>query len=130
MPLSFQELPETLQSEFLNHYQSVAPREAIGLLLSDGTSIRLRNWSRRQDRFLVGWWSILWNLGWRTLRYGEGIDAVYHSHVGSCEPGPTDRTFMVVLARRWPEVSHLIFVPHHEYGIWHYVGGNEFSLSN
>ena len=122
MPLSFQDLPETLQAEFLDHYQSVAPREAVGLLLSDGSTLRLHNWSRRRDRFMVGWWSILWNLGWRAFRYGEGIEMVYHSHVGSCDPGPTDKHFMAFLHERWPGVDHLIFVPHHEYGVWQYVG--------
>lgn len=122
MPLSFQELPESLQVELVDHYKSEAPKEAVGLLLSDGSSLRLRNWSKRPGRFKVGWWSILWNLGWKSLQTGEGIDFVYHSHVGSCQPSNTDRQFMAFLSRRWPGVAHLIFVPGHEYGIWQYVG--------
>ncbi len=122
MPLSYHDLPLKLRSDLDSHWQSVAPKEAVGLVLTDGSTLRLRNWSRRTDRFYVGWWSIVWKLGWTALWSGKGISMIYHSHHAIAEPSETDEAFITLTARRWPEVTHLIFVPDHEYGVWQYVG--------
>lgn len=122
MPLSYQNLPQSLKTDLDIHYDSTAPKEAVGLILTDGSTLPLRNYARGKSHFLVGFWSILWNLGWNALRHGEGISLVYHSHpLGhSTEPSHVDRGFMAVTAARWPGVNHLIFIPGHEYSIWQY----------
>lgn len=121
MPLSFHDLPPNLQVELDRHWRRVSPREAVGLILSDGSVLPLRNWSKGKDRFKVGFWSILWNLGWGALRHGDGIRYVYHSHTGTSNASAIDRAFMMILAKRWPGVDHLIYVPGNEYSIWQYV---------
>ena len=124
MPLSYQDLPQNLQLELDAHYGSTAPKEAVGLILTDGSTLPLRNWARGRTHFLVGFWSILWNLGWNALRFGEGISLVYHSHPlgATSEPSHIDQSFMAITATRWPGVNHLIFIPDHEYSIWQYGG--------
>lgn len=122
MPLSYQDLPPSLKADLDSHWQSSSPKEAVGLVLTDGSTLRLRNWSRRTDRFYVGWWTIFWNLGWSALWRGDGISMVYHSHHAVAEPSETDKAFIAVTAHRWPGVTHLIFVPGYEYGVWQYVG--------
>ena len=118
MPLSFQDMPQNLQAEFNEHWLEAQPKEAVGLLLADGSVLRLRNWSRKPGRFLVGYWKIFRELGWGGLMRGEGVSMIYHSHNIEAFPSQTDREFMAVMAKKWPHVKHLIFVPATEYGVW------------
>jgi proteasome lid subunit RPN8/RPN11 len=99
MPPSFQDLPPRLQADLTDHWEQTRPREAVGLVLNDGSTLPLKNWIKAVDKFAVGFWSVLWNLGWSTLRRGDGVMMVYHSHPQSSEPSPMDKNFMVVLAR-------------------------------
>ncbi len=121
MPPSYQDLPPRLKVDLADHWQASRPRETVGLVLNDGSTIPLKNRISVPDKFMVGAWSILWNLGWRSLRYGDGISMVYHSHTNTSEPSPMDKNFMVVLHKRWPGVNHLIYVPDTEYSIWQYM---------
>lgn len=120
MQPSAPDLPQKLRDELNDHWAEVWPREAVGLILDDGSTLRLRNWSRRPDRFLVGWWSIWLKLGWQALKTGAGIQTIYHSHLVSAQPSLQDRQFMSEVAKKWPHVNHLIYVPAYEYSIWEY----------
>ena len=124
MPRSYQSLPPKLKDELDDHYESTAPKEAVGLVLTDGSTLPLRNWAKGTTHFLVGFWQIFWNLGWKALRHGEGINLIYHSHPQGfgTDPSPVDKGFMAVIAQRWPGVNHLIYVPGDEYSIWQYGG--------
>ena len=121
MPLSYQDLPLNLQLELKDHWEDSFPHEAVGLVLDDNSVMRLKNKSDDEDSFFVSAWQILWNLGWSTLRYGHGVSMIYHSHTDTSDPSDLDKTFMQVIARRWPGVNHLIFVPDTEYAVWQYV---------
>ena len=122
MPLSFRDLPPKIQAELLDHWHEGSPREVVGLILDDGSLIRLTNLSRKVDEFLVGFWEILFKLGWKALRHGEGINMIYHSHTYTTEPSQSDEAFASFLASRWPGVAHLIFIPDHTFDVWHYEG--------
>lgn len=124
MPLSYLSLPPKLKTELGDHAEWVAPKEAVGLVLDDGSTLPLRNWARGDTHFLVGFWSILWHLGWNALRHGDGISMIYHSHPQGhgTQPSYVDKTFMAMTATRWPGVNHLIYVPGDEYSIWQYDG--------
>lgn len=117
-PLSFQDLPPSLSRELNDHASAEYPKEAVGLLLTNGDTLRLHNWSRRNDRFLVGYWRVLRKLGWGGLHRGEGISFIYHSHPVDSYPSTDDRTFASKMKLRWPHVSHMIFVPATEFYLW------------
>lgn len=117
---SFLELPPKIQLELFDHYLDAQPYEAVGLILKDGSILRLKNKSKDSHTFRVGLWQILWNLGLKSTFTGDGISMVYHSHQHSPEPSDVDKNFMVVLNKRWPGVDHLIYVPGLEYAIWQY----------
>jgi proteasome lid subunit RPN8/RPN11 len=122
MPRSFQDLPQSLQDELVAHHKEESQREAVGLILLDQSTIRLKNWSRKPDKFMVLYGHVLRRLGWKAFSKGSGIAFVYHSHSVSSYPSSTDKTFMSYLHDRWPEVDHLIYVPGLEYSIWQYGG--------
>ncbi len=116
----FHGLPPNLLPEIRAHWAKVRPKEAVGLILDDTTVVPLKNWSKNKDRFLVGFWSILWKLGWGSLRYGDGIKMVYHTHTVSPEPSESDLVAMNHIAERWPHVMFLIYVPDSTFAVWHH----------
>jgi proteasome lid subunit RPN8/RPN11 len=108
-------MPPSLQAELNDHYIASYPKEAVGLLLDNGSTLRLKNWSRRHDRFLVGYWRIFRKLGWSGLRHGAGVMFIYHSHPVDAYPSTDDLDFAQRLKPRWPKVQHMIFVPGTEF---------------
>ena len=111
-------MPPSLQLELNDHASAVYPKEAVGLLLESGGTLRLHNWSRRNDQFRVGYWRILRKLGWKGLRHGAGVMFIYHSHPVDSYPSPMDRELAVKMKSRWPHVGHMIFVPGTEFYLW------------
>lgn len=122
MPRSFLDLPLNLRDELKDHARDTSPLEAVGLILQDQTTLRLKNWSKRPDRFMVLYGHVLRKLGWGAFSRGTGISYIYHSHTVTSYPSSTDKTFMSYLHDRWPNVDHLIYVPDLEYSIWQYGG--------
>lgn len=120
MPLSFQDMPQSLRDEFTAHYIEAYPKEAVGLITDKGEVVRLKNWSRRTDRFLVGYWAIFRRFGWKGLIKGQGINVIYHSHRIEAFPSPWDQELMLKMEQRWPHVAWLIYVPGTEFMMWEY----------
>lgn len=122
MPRSYHELPLKIQDKLRAHWEAASPREAVGLILEDQTIIPLKNHSRNEDRFIVSYFQVLKELGWKAFTKGKGIRYVFHSHLVNSYPSSTDKNFMAYLHDRWPGVGHLIYVPDCEYSIWQYGG--------
>lgn len=112
------ETEQRVLDQLICHYYDTYPREAVGVVLRNGSVVRLRNWSRREDRFLSLGLKLIPTLGWKAWRHGRGISLSYHSHRESTRPSQIDEAFMRVLADRWPHVDHLIFTPDGQYDLW------------
>lgn len=118
--LSSPEAEQRVVDLLLSHYQATYPREAVGVVMGDGSVLRFTNWSLRPDRFrTLGLPLLRW--GWKAWRRGHGVAYIYHSHRKSTRPSESDVQFMRVLKGRWSHVDHLIFTPDGEYDIWSLV---------
>lgn len=104
------EAAQRILNQLLGQYHTVTPREACGVILADSSVIQLRNWARA-GRFHFTGFKLIWLLGWRAFRHGDGIAYIYHSHRESTRPSKTDLVFMNHLSHRWPGVGHVIFSP-------------------
>ena len=118
MPLFSPEQVQKILSQLVGHFHDTYPKEAVGVILKDGSVMRFRNWSSDPDRFLVLPVSLIWSLGWSAYWRGTGIQAVYHSHRQGTSPSETDQVFMQRSARVWPHVNHLIFNPDGSFQTW------------
>lgn len=112
------EVEQRLLDQLICHYHDSYPKEAVGVVLNDSSTIRLRNRSSQPNTFRTLGLNLLGTLGWKGWMYGHGITYLYHSHRQVTSPSQTDQAFMKVLYERWPHVRHLIFTPDRRYDIW------------
>lgn len=118
MPLSYPEVGPRLLDELVGYYYEAYPREAVGVVMTDGSVVPFKNRSVVPHRFYTTGFPLLQQFGWQAWRHGDGVAYFFHSHRQTTRPSETDKTFMGVLASRWPHVKHLIFTPSREYSIW------------
>ncbi len=91
-----------------DHFNSEPDYECVGLLLTNGSIIRLKNQARSRKRFFVN-----------PLQFPEvasqltaPISALYHSHLDTPPiPSGEDRRMMRYLVTVWPDVYHIILSP-------------------
>jgi len=91
------------------HFHDEPDYECVGLLLADGSTIRLKNQARSRKRFFV---NPVQFAGLDIHPTNNPIAALYHSHLDT-PPAPSgeDRRMMRYLVTVWPNVYHIILSP-------------------
>jgi proteasome lid subunit RPN8/RPN11 len=102
-----------------SHLKDTAPIECVGLILWDGTVLRLKNQAQSEHRFFVSGQQLE-----ERLPPDMPVMAIYHSHPHrEAEPSGEDREHMLYLLEVWPSVFHIILSPH-GHRAYHVVDGD------
>lgn len=96
-------------TDMVSHMVEESPNECVGLVLGDGTIVKLINQARSTDRFFVG----ASQISELFEDVDEDIIATYHSHPSSpAIPSGEDQKFMAFISLVWPDVYHIILSNH------------------
>jgi proteasome lid subunit RPN8/RPN11 len=101
------------------HAQEEAPLECVGLVLANGTVIKLKNQAQSEHRFFVA----PQQFEDRHDEFDAPAGVLYHSHPHrEAIPSGEDERMMMYLAEVWPWCYHIILSPH-GHRAYHVVNG-------